>query len=74
MPLTKNTAARKDRNAGLCEMQHRHFAAVATIINRLDGPFDQEDRICIAEHFAGELAATNDKFDKARFLTACGVK
>ena len=74
MPLTKATAARKDRNAGLCEMQHRHFAAIATIIARLDGTMTKADRQTVAEHFAWELAATNDKFDKARFLTACGVQ
>jgi hypothetical protein len=74
MPLTKDSAARKDQRTGIAEMQHRHFATVATIIARLDGTMTTADRQTVAEHFAWELAATNPKFDKARFLTACGVQ
>lgn len=35
MALTKDTAHRKDLNAGIGDMQHRHFATIATIIREL---------------------------------------
>ena len=35
MALTKDTAHRKDLNAGIGGMQHRHFATIATIIREM---------------------------------------
>ena len=69
MSLSIETAARKDRRAGLCEMQHRHFAAIAAIIKNLHGGLS----VPVADHFANRLAATNPRFDRARFLKACGA-
>lgn len=59
MPLSAKAAHEKDRRTSISEMQHRHFAT---------------DAETVAHHFAGELHATNPKFDKARFLTACEVE
>ena len=78
MPLTKDTAHRKDLNAGIGEMQHRHFATIATIIREmpenLDYLFSHVDRENTAEYFAERLAQTNPRFDRRRFLLACGVE
>lgn len=77
MALSIEAAARKDRATGLSEMQHRHFSTVAAIIASMRGDLDlrfsqgEVDRV--AEHFADELAKTNPRFDRKRFLRACGV-
>lgn len=71
MTLTKETAHRKDLNAGIGEMQRRHFATVATIIREM--PADVYGIEQVAEIFAERLKATNQTFDKRRFLLACGV-
>ena len=71
MALTAETALRKDKTTGLnVEMQHRHFAAIAAIIESMD-ECDTPRRI-VADHFADELAKTNPRFDRKRFLKACG--
>lgn len=64
---TQERALRKDRTTGKATMEHRHFATIAAII----GTFDPEDREHVANRFANELASTNPKFDRARFLRAC---
>ena len=71
--LSPNTALTKDkRNAKNSEvMQHRHFAVVAGIIAELDVDYPQ--RAIIADQFARKLAATNSRFDRARFIKACGI-
>lgn len=76
MPLTKNTAHRKDLNAGIGDMQHRHFATIATIIREMgEGamPLDRASREMISHRFADRLRSTNPRFDRRRFLLACGV-
>jgi len=72
MPLTVESAARKDRTSGngSVRLEHRHFAFIAATIASMPG--DIERRIA-AIHFAHECAATNPKFDRARFLAACGI-
>ena len=70
MPLTKESAARKDRRTGKAAMQHRHFATIADIIRALPDVTDLEQRR-IADHFAKELADTNPNFDRERFMAAC---
>lgn len=75
MALTQSAAAAKDARNGLSEMQHRHFATVAAIIKSMrheDESNFQVDRT--AHHFANELAKTNTRFNRTRFLDACGVK
>lgn len=68
MPLSQKAANSKDINTGKADMQHRHFATIATIIRSF--PVDEE-RAHIAAHFADELSDTNPKFDRKRFLAAC---
>ena len=73
MPLTPESALAKDQRTGLAPMQHRHFTTIAKILDDarfLDGP----TRTTICEHFADELECTNPKFDRERFLAACGVE
>jgi hypothetical protein len=71
MPLTPESAARKDRtNAKVGALEHRHFAVIAGIIAELR----DEDRQAMADFFAERLAPTNPRFDRARFLKACGVE
>lgn len=72
MPLSAQTATRKDRNAGYCDMEHRHFATIAAIIREMRGAETAENTVDhVAEHFARELAKTNPRFDRRRFLVAC---
>jgi hypothetical protein len=76
MTLSTKAATAKDmRNAG-SEMQHRHFATVAAIIKKLDedGSMSLGDVQLVAEHFASELAKTNPRFNRDRFMMACGVR
>lgn len=73
MALTTKAAHRKDVGK-IADMQHRHFATVATIIRTLatqhgaDKAHTPEE---IAAHFAHYLEQTNPRFDRGRFLRAC---
>lgn len=77
MALTAESAARKDqRNAqgDLGQMQHRHFAVIAGIIASMPD-HAATLRTCkrsVALQFADKLANTNPRFDRRRFLLACG--
>lgn len=75
--LSTEAALRKDKTQPSDNaMQHRHFATIAAIIADKFGEkttsteWNQKD---IANHFADALTATNPKFDRARFLRACGL-
>ena len=68
--LTTRAAHAKDADK-IAPLQHRHFATIATIIKRADSVVPRDVRELIAIHFANELAATNEKFDRTRFLAAC---
>lgn len=72
--LTPESASRKDkRTAQGATLEHRHFAAIASIISCLDkGVTYHPDGI--AKFFAMNLTRTNPRFDRARFLRACGVE
>jgi hypothetical protein len=70
--LKPESALRKDLTTGRVTMQHRHYATIADIIRRMDDG-GVWDHCTIAEHFADWLADTNPRFDRARFLTACGL-
>jgi hypothetical protein len=77
MPLTTESAARKDRTQPSGNsMQHRHFAEIARIIRELDSVHTGTQgfvnvREDVAAHFANQLAHTNPRFDRERFLAAC---
>ena len=71
MALTPESAARKDRTmpSGRAVMQHRHFAVIADIIRGLK--IHEPSLSHVIKHFADELATTNPKFDRTRFIRAC---
>ncbi len=77
MTLKPEAAARKDRTQPTdANFQHRHFAEIARIIRNLDSVHNGEQgfidiRSDVANHFARELAGSNPRFDRDRFLTAC---
>lgn len=61
-------------------MQRRHYELIAEAIKELpaqvrSSSIEQGDELHtqIALHFGRRLHTTNPKFDKARFLRACGV-
>lgn len=67
--LKPEAALRKDKtNAFASSMEHRHFATIAAIIAELR----DVDRQSMADFFAERLPATNPRFDRKRFLAACG--
>lgn len=68
--LKPAAALRKDKtNAFASSMEHRHFATIAAIIAGMN---DLANNGAVARRFASELAITNPKFDRERFLAACG--
>jgi hypothetical protein len=71
MPLTTESALRKDKTSAFAPMQHRHFATIAAIIAAM--PETDLNRYCAAMAFANELHKTNPNFDRARFLKACDL-
>lgn len=78
MALTAQSAARKDKRsakyATMDAMQHRHFAVIAGIIADMPtfAPSLRTAKRSIALAFADKLAPTNARFDRQRFLAACG--
>jgi hypothetical protein len=54
-------------------MTKKDYIEIARIINTQ--PFtDPQDKVNLAHAFASMLARDNARFDRARFLAACGVK
>lgn len=68
--LTQESAARKDKANAKGTLEHRHFATIAAIIA---GVLDDDQRVTMAYIFANNLPDTNPRFDRVRFLRACGV-
>jgi len=68
MPLTVESALRKDTLGAKfpATMEHRHFAVIAGILR----DFGADRDAC--EAWADRLNPTNPRFDRARFLRACG--
>ena len=52
-------------------MTRKHFILIAKAIHSIT---DLETRAKFAREMAAECAKTNPRFDRARFLTACGVE
>jgi len=55
------------------QMTRKDFQLIADVLKNADEVADQQSIEAMAEMFADELATTNPNFDRARFLTACGV-
>lgn len=63
---------RKDlrtRDSGV-RLEHRHFAFIAGVIDGIDDPVA---KVSAALSFAKACARTNPRFDRLRFLAACGM-
>lgn len=82
MPLTAESAARKDRTTanGSPELQHRHFAFIAATLSNMK-PTKRNSTFELrtsewrgaCNSFADACAVSNPRFDRKRFLTACNV-
>jgi len=74
MALTETAVTLKDIRTGKADMEHRHFATIAAIIRNCDKGLipcsTNATRQFMAELFADELADTNPKFNRARFIRA----
>lgn len=58
-------------------MERRHYELIARTIMDIcvmsEGEISPRNRTLIARSFAQTLRATNPRFDKERFLKACGA-
>lgn len=56
--------------------QKRHYERLASIIDGMDfwAPTPRETRNEVARQFADALARDNPRFDRERFLAACGAQ
>ncbi len=71
--LTKESATRKNQTTGkTAELQHRHFSFIAAVIKDLG--LEGSEQRHVAKCFAHACAGSNPRFDRSRFLTACGVE
>ena len=71
--LTQEAASRKDRTTGQnVELQHRHFAFIAATIKGMR-VLSRRDRETVAKQFSEACALSNPRFDRDRFMTACGL-
>jgi hypothetical protein len=72
--LTPESAARKDRTTGnSATLQHRHFAFIADTLRAMHmTPLSPLHRRIVIDLFAEACAQSNPRFDRARFLKACG--
>ena len=56
-------------------MTRKDYQLIAEVLNySLDAIIDDMALKALASNFADELALDNPRFDRARFLAACGVK
>ena len=73
--LTQTSAHRKDIATGQnAELQHRHFAFIAATIKAMPDHAAtlRTQKRSVALAFADACARTNPRFDRRRFLLACG--
>lgn len=75
--LTNESAIRKDKTSGTsATLEHRHFAFIAATIEAMPdhaASLRAQKRSC-ALAFADACASSNPRFDRARFLRACGLE
>jgi hypothetical protein len=50
-------------------MTRQHFAFIASVIANL--PLNEGEKLSVTLRFAYELSATNARFDRERFISAC---
>ena len=55
-------------------MTRKDYVMISELIKNMDECIDSYSLRVLAEAFAIELKVDNARFDRARFLTACGVK
>ena len=55
-------------------MTKKHYVAIAEIIRRFYFGTPSTDQKQLAEMFADYFQTENKQFDRARFLTACGIR
>lgn len=55
-------------------MTRKDYELIAEVIRNADEVASFDSREAIAENLASALQRENYRFDRARFLTACGVK
>jgi len=71
--LSQHSALRKDRTNGAnAKLEHRHFAFIASVIKGLG--LEGSEQRHVAKCFAAACERTNPRFDRARFLNACGTE
>lgn len=73
--LSKSAARRKDTTtAKSADLQHRHFAFIAATIKAMPdhAPSLRAQKSSVASAFADACAGTNPRFDRGRFMIACG--
>lgn len=71
--VTRSAYRSKDKRTaeGKPQLEHRHFAVVANVVKQ--EPNDIK-RSYMANHLANGFERTNKKFDRLRFLQACGAE
>lgn len=75
--LTQQSALRKDQSsANTATLEHRHFSFIAGVIKAMPSHAAslRAQRRSTAVAFADACAGTNQRFDRARFMRACGVE
>lgn len=72
MALTVKAQISKDNRAAIPEMQHRHFAYIAGLIASSETGWTLS-KANLANHFADSFAQSNPRFDRQRFMRACGA-
>lgn len=56
------------------QMTRKDFQLIADVLRNADEIIDADAMEALASMFTARLTETNPAFDRARFLTACGVK
>jgi len=71
MPMTTSAQLSKDKRTAeeRPRLEHRHLAVIAHVISWM---MPLAERKKTALHFAEHLASRNKRFDRERFLRACG--
>ncbi len=75
--LTTQSALRKDQSSATsATLEHRHFSFIAATIKAMPdhAPSLRSSKRSVALSFADACAGTNPRFDRARFLRACGAE